>query len=186
VVVACFNSWDQFFLTFGSFHVKWPSKIEIFYLVATCRLALRWMCHSSWMGCVWRTTPIYMLRTSNNKWSWQVISADTNMWTTECNDERTRRVISSGDLYCCLLPQYEALRTCRLGFLIATKWYCDQAVKAMPSETFTKKVRLVQFIVKRMGCCCNLLVGVALNCAIHHEQDLREKQHPYIFGTNKQ
>jgi len=120
------------------------------------------------------------------KWSWQVISADTNMWTTECNDERTRRVISSGDLYCCLLPQYEALRTCRLGFLIATKWYCDQAVKAMPSETFTKKVRLVQFIVKRMGCCCNLLVGVALNCAIHHEQDLREKQHPYIFGTNKQ
>jgi len=30
------------------------------------------------------------------------------------------RVISSGDLYCCLLPQCEALRTCRSGFPIAT------------------------------------------------------------------
>ena len=29
-------------------------------------------------------------------------------------------VISSGDLYCCLLPQCEALRTCRSGFPIAT------------------------------------------------------------------
>ena len=32
----------------------------------------------------------------------------------------TTRVISSGDLYCCLLPQCEALRTCRSGFPIAT------------------------------------------------------------------
>jgi len=39
---------------------------------------------------------IYVARTSNN------------------------RVISSGDLYCCLLPQCEALRTCRSGFPIAT------------------------------------------------------------------
>jgi len=30
------------------------------------------------------------------------------------------RVISSGDLHCCLLPQCEALRTCRSGFPIAT------------------------------------------------------------------
>ena len=30
------------------------------------------------------------------------------------------RMISSGDLYCCLLPQCEALRTCRSGFPIAT------------------------------------------------------------------
>ena len=29
------------------------------------------------------------------------------------------RVISSGDLYCCLLPRREALRTCRSGFPIA-------------------------------------------------------------------
>ena len=31
------------------------------------------------------------------------------------------RVISLGDLYCCLLPQCEALRTCRSRFLIATQ-----------------------------------------------------------------
>jgi len=30
------------------------------------------------------------------------------------------RVISSGDIYCCLLPRCEALRTCRSGFPIAT------------------------------------------------------------------
>jgi len=30
------------------------------------------------------------------------------------------RVISSGDLYCCLLPRCEALRKCRAGFPIAT------------------------------------------------------------------
>ena len=34
------------------------------------------------------------------------------------------RVISSGDLYCCLLPRCEILRTCRSGFPIATV-YCD-------------------------------------------------------------
>ena len=31
------------------------------------------------------------------------------------------RVISSGDLYCCLLPQCEALRTCRSSFPITTQ-----------------------------------------------------------------
>jgi len=33
---------------------------------------------------------------------------------------RNNRVISSGDLYCCLLPQCEALPACRSGFPIAT------------------------------------------------------------------
>jgi len=32
----------------------------------------------------------------------------------------TTRVISSGDLYCCLLRRCEALRACRSGFPIAT------------------------------------------------------------------
>jgi len=31
-----------------------------------------------------------------------------------------KRVISSGDLYCCLLPRCETLRICRSGFPIAT------------------------------------------------------------------
>jgi len=41
--------------------------------------------------CTKNNTHIYVARTSNN------------------------RVISSGDLYCCLLPQCEALRTCPVG-----------------------------------------------------------------------
>ena len=49
------------------------------------------------------------------------------------------RVISSGDLYCCLLPRCEALRICRSGFPIATKWCCDQDVKVVPSSAFTQR-----------------------------------------------
>jgi len=38
------------------------------------------------------------------------------------------RVILSGDLYCCLLPQCEALHTCRSGFPIATVYIAIQIV----------------------------------------------------------
>ena len=44
----------------------------------------------------------------------------------------SNRVISPGDLYCCLLLQCEALRTCHSGFPIAAKWCCDQDVKVVP------------------------------------------------------
>jgi len=56
------------------------------------------MCNSPRTGCAQRITPIYtyVARTSNN------------------------RVIMACDLCCCLLPQCEALRTCRSGFPIAT------------------------------------------------------------------
>ena len=65
--------------------------------VATSPVVLRWLCDSPRMGCAWRTTPyVYVARTSNN------------------------RVIMACELYCCLLPQCEALRTCRSGFPIAT------------------------------------------------------------------
>ena len=65
--------------------------------VATSPVVLRWLCDSPRTGCAWRTTPyIYVARTSNN------------------------RVIMACELYCCLLPQCEALRICRSGFPIAT------------------------------------------------------------------
>jgi len=44
------------------------------------------------------------------------------------------------DLFCCLLPQCEALHTCRLGFPITTKWCFDQDVKVVPDATFTKRM----------------------------------------------
>jgi len=37
------------------------------------------------------------------------------------NNNRKNRVIAARDLCCCLLPQCEILRTCRLGFLIVTR-----------------------------------------------------------------
>jgi len=73
------------------------------------------------------------------------------------------RVIAACELYCCLLPRCEALRTCRSGFPIATNWYCDQDVEVVLSSAFTQKnVRSVWFVTKRRGCCCNLSGGVAL------------------------
>jgi len=43
------------------------------------------------------------------------------------------------DLYCCLLPRCEALRTCRSVFPIATKWCCNQDVEVVSSSAFTQR-----------------------------------------------
>jgi len=64
--------------------------------------------------CVKNNTHIYVVQTINN------------------------RVIAACDLYCCLLPQCEALRSCCSGFPITTKWCCDHDVKVMPGAAFTK------------------------------------------------
>jgi len=83
--------------------------------VATSPLALRWNAQFTTNGMCANKNTICVARTSNN------------------------RVTSSGNLYCCLLPQCEALRTYRSGFPIATKWCCDQVVKVVPGAAFTKK-----------------------------------------------
>jgi len=58
------------------------------------------------------------------EWSWWVTSniacEPGEQYSWLCLLTVTTRVISSVDLYCCLLPRCEALRTCRLGFPIAT------------------------------------------------------------------
>jgi len=119
---------------------------------------------------VWFTTNGMCAKNNN--------TAYTNVGRTSNN-----RVIAARDLYCCLLPQCKASRTCCSGFPIATKWCCDQDAMVVPCETFTQRaVRSVRFVVKRRGCCCS----ISLECAIPHEQDVREEQHPYICGANKQ
>ena len=50
------------------------------------------------------------------------------------------RISTTWDLYLCLLPQCEALHTCRLGFPITSKWCFDQDVKVLPGSTFTKRM----------------------------------------------
>ena len=77
----------------GSF---WRTVSLLLTVVATSPVVLRWLCDSPRTGCARRTKYMYVARTSNN------------------------RVISSGDLYCCLVARCEALRTCRSGFPIAT------------------------------------------------------------------
>ena len=65
--------------------------------------------------CAKNNTHIYVVQTSNN------------------------RVIAPHDLYCCLLPQCEALRTCCSDFSIAWKWCCRQDLKVGPSPDFMKR-----------------------------------------------
>jgi len=68
---------------------------EVKGIVATPPLALRWMRGSPRTECARRTTPYV-------------------------GGANKQRVISSSELYCCLLSQCEALRTWRSGFPIAT------------------------------------------------------------------
>jgi len=106
------------------------------------RLALRWMWDSPWTGCVQRIIPIYIYMYV--------------VWT------RHNIMILSGDLYCRLLLQCEALRTSHSGFPIATNWCCDQDVKGYARCSLHKKnMRLVQFVEKRRKCCCNFTVRAA-------------------------
>ena len=49
-------------------------------------------------------------------------------------------VIMACELYCCLQPQYEALRICRSGFPIETKWCCDPDVKVVLRSAFTERM----------------------------------------------
>ena len=96
--------------------------------VATSLVVLRWLCDSPRMGCAWRITPLWMWceqaiiewsRWSDlGEWPLTMLVNLVNSWL--CLRMVTTRVISSGDLYCCLLPRCEALRTCHLGFPIAT------------------------------------------------------------------
>jgi len=72
--------------------------------------------------CVNNNTIIYVARASNNK--------------RDCEH----------DLYCCLLPRCEALRTCRSGFPIATvenvsdKWLRSEVQSAQTNESSTNVV----------------------------------------------
>ena len=69
---------------------------------------------------MWREQAI----TEWSRWSdlgeWPLIMLVNLVNSWLCLLTVTTRVISSGDLYCCLLSRCEALRTCRSGFPIAT------------------------------------------------------------------
>jgi len=69
------------------------------------------------------------------------------------------RVISSRDLYYCLLPQCETLCTFRSGFSMVPCLGCEDLARC---RLHKKNMRSVWSVVKR--CCCNLSVDtVVLN-----------------------
>jgi len=73
-------------------------------------------------------------------------------------------VIAACDIYCCLLPQCEALHTCCSGFSDCNKMVlCPGCEVRATCNLHKKNVQLVWFIVNRRGCCFNLSVGIALN-----------------------
>jgi len=127
-------------------------------IFATAPLALRWMCDSPRTGYARRITPIYLARTSHN------------------------RVISSRDFYlcCCLLPQCEALRTCR------SAW----AFRSQQNGAVTRMRRSCQVQTSQKdraigaGMLLQPLRWRCVKCAIHYERDVCEEQHP--CGANKQ
>jgi len=57
------------------------------------------------------------------------VKKNTHVARTSRNKMSTTR-----DLYCCLVPQYEALRTCCSALPITTKWCFDQDVKVVPGR----------------------------------------------------
>ena len=82
------------------------------------------------------------------------------------------------ELYCCLLPQCEALRTCRSGYPIATKWCCDQDVKVVPGSALSHKERAIAAVrYKKEDMLLQPLRWCCVKSVIHHERDVREEQH---------
>ena len=104
---------------------------------------------------------IYVVRTSNNK------------------------VIVARDLYCCLLPQCEALRTCRSGFRLqlngaVTRMWKSCRVKPSRKERAISAVRF-----KKKGMLLQPLQWLCVDCVIHHERDVHEEQQ-YIYEWHEQ
>jgi len=96
----CLILWPRFPHIFKSFSILFRHdfnvKLKNSNTVATSPVVLHWLCDLPQTRCA-RRTKIYV-----------------------CGANSNNRVISSGDLYCCLLPWCEALRTSRSGFPIVT------------------------------------------------------------------
>jgi len=74
-----------------------------------------------------------------------------------------------------LLLRCEALRTCRSGFPIATKWCCDQDVEVVPSSASHKERAIAVVRCKKEVMLLHSLRWRCVDCVIHHERDVREE-----------
>jgi len=101
------------------------------------------------------------------------------------------RVIAARKIYLCLVPQCEALCTaCHSSFPIATKWYCDQDVKVVPSQKERAicadrcKKDVVMIVAKRQP-----LDWRCVECVIRHERGCvwgtKPNQYAQTFARHK-
>jgi len=86
------------------------------------------------------------------------------------------KMSTTWDLSCCLVPQYEALRTCCSAFPITTKRYFDQDVKVMPGITFTKRTRSMCGSLQKRG------DVVALKVWFSHAQCIKMTRDEHALG----
>jgi len=86
------------------------------------------------------------------------------------------KMSTTWDLFCFLVRQWKALRTCCSAFPITTKWCFDQDVKVVPGTTFTKKHAIGAVRCKNEGMLLQLLgwhciESVVFACPVHeHDQ----------------
>ena len=73
------------------------------------------------------------------------------------------------DLYCYLLPQHEALRTCCSAFPITTKWCFDQDGKMLLGTTFTKWA-------------CNRSGSLQKQVWFSHAQNMKMTRDEHVLG----
>ena len=64
---------------------------------------------------------------------------------------------------------------CLSGLLITTKWCCDQDVKFVPGADFTKERAISAVRCEKEGMLLQPLLWRYVECAIHHERDVREE-----------
>ena len=83
------------------------------------------------------------------------------------------RISTTCDFYRCLLSWCAFFRTCHSDFPIATKFCCDQDVKMVPGATFKKECAIGAVRCKKEGMLLKPLSWCCIDCAIHHERDVR-------------
>jgi len=125
------------------------------------------MCSSPRTEYAQRTTPIYMWHEQAIvEWSWRGSSANINVWTIE-HDDSLAYAESDHGVWTLLLLAATGRSFTHMSLKLSDR---NKMVLWPGCEGCTryrlhikKNVRLVWFVVKRKGCCCNLSVGVALN-----------------------
>ena len=87
------------------------------------------------------------------------------------------KISTTWNLYCCLVPQFEGLRTCCSAFPITAKWCFGQDVKIVPGTTITNRtcnrcglLKIRGMLLQTLGWRC--IESVVFGCPIH-ENDQR-------------